>query len=165
MAAKDSGTGKARRGLLLPLLAGLGLAVAGAGGGYWSITRGPLSPATATDGDPGTAVAAAPDPLPLPDTVFVPLDPVVVSLGPAVAGRQLLFTAHLEVPGQHVEEVTRLIPRVLDVLNGYLRVIDVAELGEPTSLAILRAQLLRRIQVVTGDGRVNDLLVTQFVVN
>jgi flagellar FliL protein len=110
-------------------------------------------------------VAAAPDPLPLPDTVFVPLDTVVVSLGPAVAGRQLLFTAHLEVPGQHVEEVTRLIPRVLDVLNGYLRVIDVAELGEPTSLAILRAQLLRRIQVVTGDGRVNDLLVTQFVVN
>ena len=67
--------------------------------------------------------------------------------------------------GDHAAEVTRLSPRVLDVLNGYLRVIAVDELSDPTSLARLRAQMLRRIQVVTGAGRVSDLLVTQFVVN
>jgi flagellar FliL protein len=27
----------------------------------------------------------------------------------------------------------------------------------------LRAQMLRRIQVVTGEGRVRDLLITRFV--
>jgi flagellar FliL protein len=106
-----------------------------------------------------------PDAPPLADTVFVPLDPVVISLGPASAGRQLLFTAELEVATAHAEEVTHLRPRVLDVLNGYLRVIDLGELSDPTSLAVIRAQILRRIQVVTGAGRVRDLLVTQFVVN
>jgi flagellar FliL protein len=29
----------------------------------------------------------------------------------------------------------------------------------------MRAQLLRRIQIVTGEGRVRDLLVTEFVLN
>jgi len=53
----------------------------------------------------------------------------------------------------------------MDVLNSYLRVISISELSEPTSLARLRAQMLRRIQVVTGTGRVRDLLVTQFLVN
>ncbi len=163
MAATDGSTGKARRGLLVPLVAGLGLAATAAGGGYWAVTQGPFAPAAGAGEDRGAQDAERPDPL--PDTVFVALDPVVVSLGPAVAGRQLLFTAHLEVPAQHADEVTRLVPRVLDVLNSYLRVVDMAEIGEPTSLAIMRAQLLRRIQVVTGDGRVNDLLVTQFVVN
>jgi flagellar FliL protein len=76
-----------------------------------------------------------------------------------------MFSAYLEVPPAHEAEVTRLLPRVLDVLNGYLRVIDLTELSDPTSLAVLRAQILRRIQTVTGPGRVQDLLVTQFVVN
>lgn len=167
MAATDGSTGKARRGLLVPLVAGLGLAAAAAGGGYWAVTQGPFAPDTGEGEGAGENRGAqdAERPDPLPDTVFVALDPVVVSLGPEMAGRQLLFTAHLEVPAQHADEVTRLVPRVLDVLNSYLRVVDMAEISEPTSLAIMRAQLLRRIQVVTGDGRVNDLLVTQFVVN
>jgi len=29
----------------------------------------------------------------------------------------------------------------------------------------IRAHLLRRIQIVTGEGRVRDLLVTEFVLN
>ena len=62
-------------------------------------------------------------------------------------------------------EVSLLSPRVMDVLNSYLRVISITELSDPASLARLRAQMLRRIQIVTGEGRVRDLLVTQFVVN
>ena len=58
-----------------------------------------------------------------------------------------------------------LSPRVLDVLNSYLRVVEIDELSEPTSLLRLRAQMLRRVQIVTGEGRVRDLLITQFVVN
>ena len=50
------------------------------------------------------------------------------------------------------------MPRVLDVLNTYLRAVEVRDLEEPASLARLRAQMLRRIQVVTGEGRVRDLL-------
>ena len=57
------------------------------------------------------------------------------------------------------------MPRVLDVLNTYLRAVEVRDLEQPSSAARLRAQMLRRVQVVTGEGRVRDLLVTEFVMN
>lgn len=155
--------GKRRAGLGRPLALGLLLAVLGGGGGFWAVTRGPFAADTAeVPGDDTVALTAD---LPSADVVFVPLEPVVISLGRDQAGRHLMFTATLEVPTPHAEEVTHLVPRVLDVLNSYLRVVSIAELGEPTSLAVLRAQILRRVQVVTGPGRVRDLLVTQFVVN
>ena len=55
-------------------------------------------------------------------------------------------------------------------------VASVAELGGLTGVATptidtvlalirLRAQMLRRIQVVSGEGRVRDLLITEFVLN
>ena len=92
-------------------------------------------------------------------------DQMVLSLGAAAEGRYLRFTAQLEVPSAHADEVTLLKPRILDVLNGYLRAVDPAELEDPAALVRLRAQMLRRIQIVTGEGRVRDLLVTEFVLN
>jgi flagellar FliL protein len=158
---------KRKRGLLLPLIVGVALAAAGGGGGYWAVTAGPFAQAA---GDTAATDAPAPDPpedtpTPLAETAFVPLETLVVSLGPEETARHLMFTAELEVDPAHEAEVARLSPRVLDVLNSYLRVISVSELSDPASLGVLRAQMLRRIQVVTGAGRVRDLLVTQFVVN
>ena len=57
------------------------------------------------------------------------------------------------------------MPRIVDVMNGYLRALDAAELENPAALVRLRAQMLRRIQIVTGEGRVRDLLITEFVLN
>jgi len=156
---------KRKKGLLIPLLFGVILAAVGGGGGFWAVTSGPFAPAPpavqASVDDP-----APPEPASAPIEVsFVPLETLVISLGPDETSRHLLFTAELEVDPAHEAEVTRLSPRVLDVLNSYLRVISIAELSDPSSLALLRAQMLRRIQVVTGSGRVHDLLVTQFVVN
>jgi flagellar protein FliL len=154
---------KRRKGLLLPLLIGVVLAVAGAAGGFWAVTSGPFAAAppdaAAADSQPPAA------PYVPPVVAFVPLETLVVSLGPDESSRHLMFTAELEVDPAHAAEVAHLSPRVLDVLNSYLRVVSVAELGDPTSLGRLRAQMLRRIQIVTGTGRVHDLLVTQFVVN
>ena len=53
----------------------------------------------------------------------------------------------------------------MDVLNIYLRALDPHELQEPAALLRLRAQMLRRVQIVTGPGMVNDLLVMEFVFN
>jgi flagellar FliL protein len=154
---------KKKRGLLLPLLIGLVLAPLGGGGGYWAVTMGPFAPEPVlADAGESVAPVAAQPPV---TAAFVPLETLVISLGPEQAARHLMFTAQLEVDPAHLAEVTQLSPRVLDVLNGYLRVIALDELSDPTSLARLRAQMLRRIQVVTGAGRVQDLLVTQFVVN
>jgi flagellar FliL protein len=155
---------KRKKGLLVPLLAGLVLAAAGGGGGYWAVTAGPFAPAEA-DADTAAADDSAVPAQPPLTVSFVPLETLVISLGPEETSRHLLFTAELEVDPAHATEVAHLSPRVLDVLNSYLRVISVDELSDPASLARLRSQMLRRIQIVTGTGRVHDLLVTQFVVN
>ena len=56
-----------------------------------------------------------------------------------------------------------VLPRIIDVLNTYLRAVSEDELGKPAALERLRAQMLRRIQVVTEQGQVKDLLITEFV--
>lgn len=141
-----------------PLLIGLVLAFLLGGGGFYATWAGLI-----LAGDSSHAEAAEPDPL--PDIHFVPVEPVIVSIGPGEDGRHLRFTAQLEVAGSHADEVTMLLPRIVDVMNGYLRAIDPAEFDDSAALVRMRAQLLRRIQIVTGDGRVRDLLVTEFVLN
>ena len=143
----------------LPLILGLFLAVALGGAGFYVTWSGLLLAPAKSQVEGGHDMAA------LPDIEFVPIEPLVISLGPGAQSTHLRFTAQLEVDQAHTGEVTHLLPRILDVLNGYLRAVDMAELEDPASLVRLRAQMLRRIQIVTGEGRVRDLLVTEFVLN
>lgn len=159
---------KKKKGLIVPLLLGVILAGVGGGGGFWAVTQGPFAPEdtvaalSGTEAEENDPDAAEMDAV---DVSFLELETMVISLGAGESNQNLIFSASLEVAPQYLEEVTQLTPRVLDVLNSYLRVIAVSELSEPTSLARLRSQMLRRIQVVTGNGRVRNLLVTQFLVN
>lgn len=141
-----------------PLLIGLVLALLLGGGGFYATWSGLILGATdhAAEGD---------EVGPLPDVAFVPVEPLVITMGKAGAERHLRFTSQIEVAGPHADEVTHLLPRIVDVLNGYLRAVDPAELEDPAALVRIRAHLLRRIQLVTGEGRVRDLLVTEFVLN
>lgn len=138
----------------MPLILGLVLAVSLGGAGFFVTHSGLL----------GTSpeVAAAP-PAALPDIAFVPIDPVTISLPESQQNDHLRFTAQLEVVSAHAAEVAVLMPRIVDVLNGYLRAVEPATLQEAGALVRIRAQLLRRIQIVTGEGRVRDLLVTEFI--
>jgi flagellar protein FliL len=142
----------------LPLVLGIVLALALGGGGFYATFSG-LILAPETDREAGEKAG------PLPDIAFVPVDPVVISLGPNARSKHLRMTAQLEVGKAHAAEVTVLLPRILDVLNSYLRAIEIAQIEDPAALVRIRAQLLRRIQMVTGEGRVRDLLITEFVLN
>lgn len=143
----------------IPLLAGLLLAVALGGGGFYGAYSGRVPLGAGLQRAPGGAVA------PAQAGSFVPVDPVTVNLGQRGQARHLRFVAQLEVPPEHVAEVTRLMPRIVDVLNTYLRALDLPELESAAILPRLRGQMLRRIQIVTGPGRVNDLLIMEFVFN
>ncbi|HDR28288.1 flagellar basal body-associated FliL family protein [Rhodovulum sp.] len=101
----------------------------------------------------------------LGSVAFVPVEPMIISLGPESQRRHLRFQAQLEVTPAYQPEVALLMPRVLDVLNSYLRAVEAAEFERPTALITLRAQMLRRVQLVTGPNRVRDLLITEFVLN
>ena len=164
---------KKKKGLLIPLLLGVFLALSGGGAGFWAVTSGPLASlgnpsgeAAELDDDASEDAGDEPGEGPAPVAVaFVPLDTVTISLGGQSVLRHLIFSAQLEVDPIYLEEVETLKPRILDVLNSYLRIVGVDELSEPSSLVRMRSQMLHRIQIVSGEGRVRDLLITQFVVN
>ncbi len=141
----------------LPLLIGVVLALVLGGGGFFATYTGLLF--GAHEAEAGEAVGA------MPDIAFVPIEPLIINLAPGSASKHLRFSAQLEVGATHGAEVTLLMPRILDVLNGYLRAVQTADLENPSALVKLRAQMLRRVQIVTGEGRVRDLLVTEFVLN
>lgn len=139
---------KSAKGLLLGLL----LALLGGGGGF-AFTSGLVDLPNGMDESYGASL------------VFVPVEPLTVSIGKPPVRRFLRFRAELEVEDAHVSEVRKMMPRVVDVLNTYLRSLSIADIENPSSLLTLRAQMRRRIDLVVGGDRVNDLLVMEFVVN
>jgi flagellar protein FliL len=147
---------KSRFGLVL----GLVLAVAGAGGGFYAVRSGLLFPKAEKN-----AVSVGAKAEELADIAYVAMDPILISLGDGQVARLLKFRAELEVNASYRKEVELIMPRITDVLNGYLRAIPTEELTKPQSLTRLRAQMLRRVQVVTGKERVLDLLIMEFVLN
>lgn len=149
-----------KRGGKLPLVLGLVGALVLGGGGFFSVWSGMILPPDKADNAAQEEKAGVPD---MPDIAFVPLDPLTINLSDA--GRHLRFRAELEVSASAQAEVEALLPRVVDVMNSYLRAIALEDLERPAALVRLRAQLLRRIQIVTGEGRVQDLLIMEFVLN
>ncbi|SFM93285.1 flagellar FliL protein [Thioclava dalianensis] len=149
----------------LPLLIGVVLMLLLGGGGFFAVYSGmilaPPVPEGAADAEEHTPEAA---PSALPEIAFVALDPMTINLA-GNGARHLRFVAQLEVPVAYQSDVEMLKPRVMDVLNGYLRAVDTAMLEDSSALMRLRAQMLRRVQIVTGEGRVRDLLVIEFVLN
>lgn len=141
-----------------PLLFGVVLAILLGGAGFYAAFSGMILGAAEED-HKDTA------PGPLKGIAFVPLDTMVISLGKGSGSRHLRFSAQVEVVDTAAADVALLAPRILDVLNSYLRAIDTASIEDPGAMAKLRAQMLRRIQIVTGEGRVRDLLITEFVLN
>lgn len=144
----------------LPLIVGLVLALVLGGAGFYATFSGMILEANPNmaEGDHGEV----PD---LPDVAFVPVESVIVALGEGAQSRHLKFTAQVEVGSAYAADVTLLLPRILDVFNSYLSAVDPASLEESAAIIRVRAQLLRRIQVVVGEGRVRDLLITEFVLN
>ena len=158
----DDGEAPKKKGLMMPLLIGLVLALAGGAGGFFVMSSGLLG------GEDPVATEAEAEPRrvpPIEDIAFVPLDPMTIDLGKSEVGQLLRFRAEVEVYAEYKADVEVLVPRLMDVMNSYLRAIDPKELEDPSALLRLRIQLLRRMQLVAGDGRVRDLLIMEFVLN
>lgn len=162
-----------KKGSKLPLIIGLVLALAGGGGGFFAVQSGllPFGKSSApTEEEYQGDMANTPAPLEskatdISDIAFVPVEPIHLSLGQGKNAAQLRFRAQLEVSADYQSDVEKLLPRVTDVLNSYLRALEVSDLQDSLALTRLRAQMLRRINIVTGQGRVRDLLIMEFVLN
>lgn len=94
---------------------------------------------------------------------FLELDPLTITVGGAGGVRQLRFRGVLELGGASAG-VGPLMPRILDVMAGYLRALPLSTLEDPTALLRIRSQLLRRVQLLCGPEAVADLLILDFVI-
>lgn len=95
--------------------------------------------------------------------IYLELDPMMISVGDPGSIRQMRFRAVLQLEEGH-SDVAALRPRILDVFSTYLRAVSVQRLEDPTALLDLRAQLLRRVQLLAGESSVSDLLIIDFVI-
>ncbi|MCC5962566.1 MAG: flagellar basal body-associated FliL family protein [Rhodobacteraceae bacterium] len=150
----DAAAPPARKRRALPVLLGLVAAVALGGGAFYAVYTGLiLAPVP-----PGTALAPVDD-----DFAHIPVDGITVTLAPDSGAQVLRFSGQIEVAQGSQADMERLQPRFLDLINTYLRAVAVDELTDPAAIIRLRAQLLRRLQVVAGEGHVRDLLITEFI--
>lgn len=141
--------------ILLSFTLSLGLA----GGSYWAVTHlGIFHSESHTD--------AKNEHINLGGTpAFVPIDAIVVSLEHEHKTHHLRFKAELDVPEAAEDDVIALMPRIVDVLNTFLRALSLEDIKHPSALTKIRSQMLRRVKIVLGEHQVNDILVMEFVIN
>lgn len=145
----------------LPLIIGLVACLIGAAGGFFAVNSGFILSSESDPGDDGS-LAKVED---VSDVAFVPIDPIIVTLRPGSSNKHLSFRTQLEVPNIYRADVEHLLPRIVDVMNSYLSALETKDFESPAIIVRLRSQLLRRVQIVAGVERVNDLLVMEFVLN
>lgn len=154
----------------LPMIIGVVLAFAGAGGGFFAVQSGLLGGGSDAHAESSATDAHANqqehvETTALPNVSFIEVPQVMVSLGPGGHSQHLRFRASLEVPQQYAADVEAILPRVQDVLNSYLRALEARDIEAPGALVRLRGQMLRRVRLVAGEDRIRDLLVLEFVLN
>ncbi len=147
----------------MPLILGLVAALIGGGVGFYisfsGIVFSPESKPEPKNIENETAVGQ------LAEVSYVPIEPTIISIGEPSEKRHLRFRAQLEVPKKYKSDVESVMPRVVDVLNDYLRAVSVEDLEKTTALTRIRSHMMHRIDIVTGKGRVRDLLIMEFVLN
>jgi len=98
-------------------------------------------------------------PLPL----FHPLPEIVIPIGNTGASRYLRAKLHLEIEPSAVELLRRTEPRIVDTLNIFLRAVDERDLSSIRAMENLRAEMLRRVRLVTGADAVHAVLIGEFL--
>lgn len=93
---------------------------------------------------------------------FVELPVLTVSV-PGPQAKQVQIAIILEIDERHRAEVEHLIPRVVDTTTTFLTGISPEAYERRGILEIVRAELTTRAVQVLGEGRIRDLLLTEFV--
>lgn len=145
----------------LPLVIGVVLMLCGGGAGFYATFSGLLF---APEGkEPQVVAKSTSDKKDAPS--FVSVDPIIVALSDRNNLRHLKFRAQLEVVAEYKEEVESMMPRVIDVFNIYLRALETPDIQKPEALHRIKSELLSRISIVLGDGRVTNLLIMEYVIS
>lgn len=149
--AKEGG-----KGILKPLLGGFAGAILLGGASFYIAFSG-LTPTLGSffQKTPETGGALA----------FVPIEVITISLPPQSGARLVRISGQIEVAPESHNAMMQMQPRFVDVILTYLHAVEIADLRQPAALIHLRAQLLRRLQVVAGGEHIRDFLITEFLLD
>ncbi|WP_237182520.1 flagellar basal body-associated FliL family protein [Roseomonas marmotae] len=100
---------------------------------------------------------------PLARPVFVELPEMTLTLPNAGRPRQLRLKLAMEMVPDPDQPSERLSPRIYDSLVLYLRTLRDGELDGALAMDRLRGDLHRRLDLLLGEGRVRDVLITGLV--
>ncbi len=103
----------------------------------------------------------------LKPAVFVDLPEILVNLSNPSAERTqyLRIKVVLELPEQKmVEQITPIMPRVMDAFQTYLRELRPSDLDGSAGLYRLKEELTRRVNVSIAPARINAVLFKEIVV-
>jgi flagellar FliL protein len=100
-----------------------------------------------------------------PQTGFIELPEMTITLSNAGRPRQLKLSLALEVAGDTAETRPQVLtPKLYDSLLTYLRTLRDGELEGALAVDRLRGDLFRRVELLLGPGLLRDVLVTGLVV-
>lgn len=94
--------------------------------------------------------------------VFVEVPPLVISI-PGPHPRRVRLGITLEIQERNRSAVTHLLPRVTDVATGFLTGVAPEAYDRRGILEVIRAELTTRISQAVGPGKIDDVLLTEFV--
>ena len=97
------------------------------------------------------------------EAAFFILDPLVISIRPIGDTRHLRISLVLETSSYQAESLLGRIFHVQDVLNTYLRSVDRNEFEDPAAMMRLRSQIRRRVQAAAPGVKVDNVLITEFI--
>lgn len=144
---------KSKLGLILIVL---GILLAGGGGvavGYLG-----LIPENLLSGEKNKSKLPSID-----NTIFINLPAIIIPLGENANAKHLRAIFSVETDPNYKDRIEKLQPRLMDMLNTYLRAVEEKELINPERFQNLQAQMLRRARLVAGEDAVKNLLVQEFI--
>jgi len=97
------------------------------------------------------------------DAAFVEFRSLVVSIQPIGRSKHLRVALVLETEPDYSASVLEKAHHLKDAFNTYLRAVDATEFEDPSAMSRIRAQLLRRAQVVAPYAHIRGVLITEFV--
>ncbi len=97
------------------------------------------------------------------NTIFIKLPPIIIPLGENANAKHLRAVFSVETIPSYQERIDKLQPRLMDMLNTYLRAVEEKELTNPERFQNLQAQMLRRARLVAGENAIKNLLVQEFI--
>ncbi|MDP3532004.1 MAG: flagellar basal body-associated FliL family protein [Alphaproteobacteria bacterium] len=98
-------------------------------------------------------------------SIFHPLPEMMINLNSEVGKVSYLkIQASLELDDQKsIEKLQKVMPRIQDTIQVYVRELKVADLKSSIGIEKLRQELLKRIQLIAKDVKVFDVLFPQML--